>query len=74
MRQTIFFDYERAAAEAGLDERQLATIEEVFRADYPADPMLYELHVLRACNALRDGRMKFDQAFGEAYGQRFAKH
>jgi hypothetical protein len=34
-----YFDYETAAV----------------RRDYPHDEMLFELHVMRACRAIRDG-------------------
>src|ERR1700760_222940 len=54
--QPEHFDYRPAAQRAGLSVAQLAQIIRVFEADYPADLMLRELHILRACNALADGR------------------
>ena len=30
----------------------------MIRKDFPADDMMYELHVLRACMAVRDGYAK----------------
>ena len=49
------FDYRKSAREAGISDDQLKLIERIFRSDYPTDDMLCELHVLRACNAVRDG-------------------
>lgn len=50
-----YFDYERVAREARVPAEKVALILEVFRRDYPHDQMLCELHVLRACMAIRDG-------------------
>jgi hypothetical protein len=57
-----YFDYRAAAREAGLTDEQLETLAERVRVDYPSDQMLFELHMLRACNAIRDGRISFQQA------------
>jgi len=32
------------------------------RAEFPTDDMLYELHVLRACMAIRDGYVSLENA------------
>ena len=32
----------------------------MIRKDFPADDMMYELHVLRACMAVRDGYAKIE--------------
>ena len=50
-----FFDYEPVAVAAHIPADKMALICEVFRQDYPHDDMLFELHVLRACMAVRDG-------------------
>lgn len=52
------FDYRPAAAAATLTPDDLRAIQRVFEADYPHDLMLRELHILRACNANRDGFAK----------------
>ena len=57
-----YFDYERVAREAGLGPDEVGRIGRVVRADYPTDDMLYELHVLRACFAIRDGRITIEEA------------
>ena len=55
-----YFEYSGAAREARLTAEQLGGIVAMFERDYPYDVMLRELHVLRACNAIRRGsaRMK----------------
>ena len=50
-----YFDYESAAHEAGLTEDQLAAVKEAVRHEFPTDDMMWELHVLRACLAIKDG-------------------
>ncbi len=50
------FDYFPAAKEAGIRDDQLRQIERIFRADYPNDDMLFELHVLRVCLSVKAGR------------------
>ena len=50
-----YFDYESAAREADLTEEQLAAVKEAVRQEFPNDDMMWELHVLRACLAIRDG-------------------
>lgn len=52
-----YFDYERVAREAGLGPDEVGRIGRVVRADYPTDDMLYELHMLRAVKAVRDGHV-----------------
>lgn len=49
------FDYRVAARAAGIDGERLREIARVFEVDYPRDLMLRELHILRACNAVRSG-------------------
>lgn len=56
------FDYEHAAREAGLNSDQLHQLMELVRRDYPTDQMLFELHVLRACRAIAEGRTTFERA------------
>ena len=50
-----YFDYESAAREAGLTEDQLTSVKKAVREEFPTDDMMWELHVLRACLAIRDG-------------------
>ena len=50
-----YFDYETLARESGISESDLEMIKEAMRAEFPTDDMMWELHVLRTCMAIRDG-------------------
>jgi hypothetical protein len=52
-----YFDYPAVAREAGIGAADLRAIIHIFEADYPHDLMLRELHILRACNAVKAGRV-----------------
>jgi len=56
------FDYARAAQEAGLSEAQLGELCRLVREEFPHDEMMYELHVLRACMAIAEGRVTIEDA------------
>ncbi len=60
-----YFDYQPIADEAGLSPGELTRIVERVQRDYPQDQMLCELHVLRACRAIRDGRVTLEQVLTE---------
>jgi len=60
MTDTRMFAWEDVAAEAGITAEELAEIERLVREEFPHDEMLYELHVLRACMAVRDGHCTVD--------------
>ena len=68
MASLEYFDYRTTARDAGIDDDQLRLIEKMFRADYPSDDMLYELHVLRACQSIRDGLTTLDAVLRDARG------
>ena len=54
------FNFTPVAKEAGIPPDKLRELCAVIRRDFPADDMLYELHVLRACMAVRDGLIGLD--------------
>jgi len=56
-----YFDYTTVAKEAGITDRDLSLIEELMRSEFPHDEMMRDLHILRACMAVRDGRITVDQ-------------
>ena len=56
------FDYEKVAKEAGITAVALEELRRLIRHEFPHDEMLYELHLLRACRAIRDGRLKLEDA------------
>lgn len=60
-----YFDYEKAACEAQISSEKLAELSHVIRQDFPKDDLMYELHLLRACMAIRDGVLTLDEALRE---------
>ena len=66
MTAPYYLSYRQPATEAGINAEQLAMIEKMFRMDYPDDDMLFELHMLRVCQAVKDGRASLDVILREA--------
>ena len=60
-----FFDYPKIAREAGIPEDKLRALVESVRAEWGSDEMMADLHILRACKAIRDGRVKLDEVLDE---------
>jgi hypothetical protein len=72
--QPVYFDYIAVAAAARLSSADLAAIEARTRADYPNDQMMFELRMLRTCNAIASGAASVADALkpdpdGRASGQ-----
>ena len=57
-----YFDYRSVAEHAKIPPDKLEEIARMVRAEFPTDDMLYELHVLRACMAIRDGYVSLENA------------
>ncbi|MCL5104545.1 MAG: hypothetical protein M1133_10615 [Armatimonadetes bacterium] len=57
----IYFDYKTIAEQAGISDADLALIQELMQREFPHDEMMRDLHILRACMAVRDGRVTLDQ-------------
>jgi hypothetical protein len=57
-----YFDYSKVADEAGIPARKLARLKSAVRREFPKDDMMFELHMLRACTAIRDGHVTIDEA------------
>lgn len=57
-----FFDFAQIAREAGIPQQRLQELCDAIRREFPGDDMMYELHVLRACMAIRDGRVPLEDA------------
>ena len=57
-----YFDYESVAREAKIPEEKLRKLVNLVRQEFPHDPMMAELHTLRACLAIRDGHIQIDDA------------
>ena len=58
----MYFNYEGVAREANIPPEKLAELSKIMRAEFPHDDMMYELHILRACMAIRDGKITLDEA------------
>jgi hypothetical protein len=57
-----YFDYRKVAKEAGIPPDKMAKLISAIRKEFPKDNMMFELHVLRACLAIRDGRVTVEDA------------
>jgi hypothetical protein len=61
-----YFDFETVAREAGIPTDKLEQLVKYCTLEEPHDPMLAELHILRACMAIKNGRLTLDAALNEA--------
>jgi hypothetical protein len=57
-----YFNFEKVACEAGIPPDKLLELKQLIRREFPRDEMMYELHVLRACMAIRDGVISLAEA------------
>jgi hypothetical protein len=55
-----YCDYESVAREAKISPEKLRHLLNLLREEFPNDPLMYELHVLRACMAVRDGHISIN--------------
>jgi hypothetical protein len=60
-----YFDYGKVADEAGISPRKLTRLEVAVRREFPRDDMMFELHILRVCTAIRDGYVTIDEALAD---------
>ncbi|MEK7398338.1 MAG: hypothetical protein AAB116_15510 [Candidatus Poribacteria bacterium] len=60
-----YFDFEKVAREANIPIDKLDKLSRYFRQEFPYDDMMYELHVLRSCMAIRDGYIKIEDAIDD---------
>ncbi len=58
------FDLDKAKSGSGLNSDVLSRIEQRVRQDFD-DEMMFEIHFIRALNALRDGRVTLEQLLDE---------
>jgi hypothetical protein len=61
-----YFDYETVAREAGIPADKMEQLAKLFMLEEPHDAMLAELHILRACMAIKNGRLTLAAALNEA--------
>jgi len=57
-----YFDYEEVAREARIPDEKLEELRHFIKGEFPRDDMMYELHLLRACMAIRNGVVTLQQA------------
>jgi len=62
-----YFDYETIARHAGIPADKLARLAKSHVEEEPNDPMLAELHTLRACMAIQQGRLTIEEALNESH-------
>jgi len=55
-----YFDYESVAREAKIPPQKMRKLMKILSAEFPKDTLMRELHVLRACMAVRDGHVNID--------------
>jgi hypothetical protein len=61
-----YFDYENAGREAGIPKDKIDQLAELCRREEPHDAMLAELHAMRACLAIKNGRLTIEEALADA--------
>jgi len=57
-----YFDWQKTAHEAHIPPEKLEELSHAIRQEFPSDDMMFELHLLRACAAIRDGVLTLEQA------------
>jgi hypothetical protein len=57
-----YFDYETVAREAKIPPEKMKRLVHLMREEFPNDPLMRELHILRACMAIRDGHITLGEA------------
>jgi hypothetical protein len=57
-----YFDYESVARDAQIAPEKLEELRQVIRQDFPRDDLMYELRLLCACMAIRDGILILEEA------------
>jgi len=55
-----YFNFKKVACDAGFPEDKLNKLCYYIRQEFPKDDMMYELHVLRACMAIKNGYVKLE--------------
>ena len=63
-----FFDYARVASDARIPPDRVQELHELMHGEFPNDEMMCELHVLRACMAIRDGLVSLDDVLQAGAG------
>ena len=57
-----YFDYETTAREAKVPADKMVELSRIVREEFPRDEMMYELHLLRICMAIKQGLVSIEEA------------
>ena len=57
-----YFDFTKVAGEANIPADKLEKLRQLARKEFPRDEMMYELHLLRGCMAVKSGVATIEQA------------
>lgn len=57
-----YFDTQKVARQAHISPEKLNELSRMIRQDFPRDDMMYELHLLRVCMAIREGVLTLEEA------------
>jgi len=55
-----YFDYKAVAREAKIPPEKMEKLLALVRQEFPNDTLMYELHALRVCMAIKDGYIDVD--------------
>lgn len=61
----MVFDYRAAARKAGIPDDKADRLAALISAEFPADEMMVELHVLRAIQSVERGDTTLEEILGE---------
>ena len=61
----MIFDYQTAAARAGISGSKLDRLVALIRAEFPDEETMAELHVLRAILAIEQGAANLEEILGQ---------
>ena len=51
----MMYDIDAAFIESGLGQKHIKKIKKEVRDEFPNDDMMYELHIIRILNAIKEG-------------------
>jgi hypothetical protein len=57
-----YFDYEAVAREANIPSEKLHSLAKAVREEFPTDDMMFELHLMRICSAIKGGFVTLENA------------
>jgi hypothetical protein len=61
-----YFDCEKVAQEAKIPAAKMEILRQIVRREFPKDEMMFELHLLRVCMAIKEGFISTEEAIKES--------